>query len=266
MEYKKDKNIDILIRDTVFFGNNLAHFTFKRTVKIAKAVYLVSEIIKDIEPVKWSLRTVSASMMELGSIKDIRQFVGDVAVKINSIKSLVLLANFSKNVSDMNTSVIIRECDDLLFSLSDLDAFNKQYLALDKTFFDVAKAEEVSPFLSVIQNEKNNQLLAENYKGHVKDRELDMSFIKPSRPVFNKPVGQETQAGVLRDNAKVGRRKQILDIIQSTGEVTIKDISSLIKDCSEKTIQRELIGLLSDGLIKRTGDRRWSKYSLKVSV
>ena len=58
------------------------------------------------------------------------------------------------------------------------------------------------------------------------------------------------------------RRSKILLIIKQKKEVTIKDISSSIKDCSEKTIQRELNSLLSEKVIKKTGERRWSKYLL----
>jgi predicted HTH transcriptional regulator len=42
--------------------------------------------------------------------------------------------------------------------------------------------------------------------------------------------------------------------------VSIKDIRTAITGCSEKTIQRELANLISQGLIKREGERRWSVY------
>lgn len=58
------------------------------------------------------------------------------------------------------------------------------------------------------------------------------------------------------------RRERVLNVIRDKGEVTIKDISENIKDCSEKTIQRELTDLIKDNIIMREGDRRWSKYKL----
>jgi hypothetical protein len=36
----------------------------------------------------------------------------------------------------------------------------------------------------------------------------------------------------------------------------------MIKDCSEKTIQRELIVLVSEKVVKKEGERRWSVYSI----
>jgi DeoR/GlpR family transcriptional regulator of sugar metabolism len=63
-------------------------------------------------------------------------------------------------------------------------------------------------------------------------------------------------------DSKSDRRQSILDVVKQKREVTIKDISSVVLDCSEKTIQRELNDLLLQGLIKKTGERRWSKYSV----
>ncbi len=58
------------------------------------------------------------------------------------------------------------------------------------------------------------------------------------------------------------RRVRIATILGAKGEATIKDISEIITDVSEKTIQRELNAMIEDSVVKRQGERRWSKYSL----
>lgn len=58
------------------------------------------------------------------------------------------------------------------------------------------------------------------------------------------------------------RRTRILTILGAKGEATIKDISEIITDVSEKTIQRELNAMIEEMAVKRQGERRWSKYSL----
>ena len=60
----------------------------------------------------------------------------------------------------------------------------------------------------------------------------------------------------------VSRRDRIIDILRDNPWATIKDISSAITDCSEKTIQRELISMINDNVVVREGERRWSKYKL----
>lgn len=58
------------------------------------------------------------------------------------------------------------------------------------------------------------------------------------------------------------RTERIMSIIRDKGQVSIKDLSDAITDVSEKTIQRELLSLVSQGQISKTGERRWSRYSL----
>ena len=61
----------------------------------------------------------------------------------------------------------------------------------------------------------------------------------------------------------VGRRERIKTVLAAKGNASIKDISDIVSDCSEKTIQRELNAMIEDNLVQRQGERRWSMYSLK---
>jgi hypothetical protein len=56
------------------------------------------------------------------------------------------------------------------------------------------------------------------------------------------------------------RASRILQYIKEKKSASIKDIAAVVRDCSEKTIQRELTALIDKGLIKRIGERRWSQY------
>lgn len=77
----------------------------------------------------------------------------------------------------------------------------------------------------------------------------------PLRTMTSDPAHRVPEGGL-------DRRERILGIIRDKGQVTIKDVSSIITDCSEKTIQRELMSLISERLITKEGERRWSKYAL----
>ncbi|MDZ4225877.1 MAG: DeoR family transcriptional regulator [Patescibacteria group bacterium] len=52
----------------------------------------------------------------------------------------------------------------------------------------------------------------------------------------------------------------ILDFVKTNNEVSIKDIAAVVRDCSEKTIQRDLNTMIERGLVVRQGERRWSTY------
>jgi DNA-binding transcriptional ArsR family regulator len=58
------------------------------------------------------------------------------------------------------------------------------------------------------------------------------------------------------------RQETILAVIKDKQTASIKDISTLIRGVSEKTIQRELASLIGAGKVKKEGERRWSTYSL----
>lgn len=58
------------------------------------------------------------------------------------------------------------------------------------------------------------------------------------------------------------RRERIKTILEAKKEATIKDISEIITDVSEKTIQRELNAMIEENIVKRQGERRWSRYSM----
>ena len=58
------------------------------------------------------------------------------------------------------------------------------------------------------------------------------------------------------------REDSVIAIVKEKGNVTIRDISSVIKDCSEKTLQRTLLALVEKGTLTKEGERRWSTYRL----
>lgn len=56
------------------------------------------------------------------------------------------------------------------------------------------------------------------------------------------------------------RAEAILNFVRKNNGVSIKDIAEEVRNCSEKTIQRELTSLIHQGLVQREGERRWSVY------
>ncbi len=89
-----------------------------------------------------------------------------------------------------------------------------------------------------------------------------VSDTRMSHSVFNSPIQKDTSKGQNGAASKghSERTQRILDYIRRQGSVSIKEIASTIKGCSEKTIQRELISLIQAGLVRRVGERRWSHY------
>ena len=75
---------------------------------------------------------------------------------------------------------------------------------------------------------------------------------------LEKPASKEDPVKDKKDS----RQARILTLLRAQSHLSIKDFAAVIPDCSEKTIQRELLELVEKGVIKKEGERRWSTYSL----
>ncbi len=227
------------IENTMFFGTG-SDFIFicKKTEKLASAIYLVTNLLSDNEPIKWSLRKkVSELLSFIITYKDIRQselpnFFHSVKTKVLEIVSLLEVSLSAGLISKMNFSIIKDEFNNLL------DLFN----TTSKTDY----SNEIIP-KKFFENTENNSNIYIS-KNISNDSIKDTVSLKDST--------------VFKSN---NRQSIILGLLKKKKDLTIKDISLVIRDVSEKTIQRELISLIEAGIIVKNGERRWSKYSLKNS-
>ncbi len=264
---KKDKNNQSEFNDP-FKWKSLGFFTpeeyllyiFKKTEKITAAIYLVSGLLKDNEPMKWELRDHGMELMS-SSFMASSNVPGDKNAVIQSLFtsaletiSLLNVARISGMVSDMNHSLLVSEIDNVVRLLRDRlaeSAENAGYV-LSENFF------------------KTPDMFSTGFKsGNVGNRLDDSSGFKGQNskiqnPNFKNPSTAASLQGHSSTQVKKSQRQEIIiNVLKGQSNLTIKDFSKVIKDCSEKTIQRELIELLKMGVIKKEGERRWSKYSLK---
>lgn len=123
-----------------------------------------------------------------------------------------------------------------------------------------------SEVLSVLQNEIDAVLRGtQRYIGE--ETNVLFSSIEEREPVKKQKNTRSLSTPLLQDGqlsavSTSDRRARIKTILEAKGEATIRDISDIIKDISEKTIQRELNAMIEDNVVKRQGERRWSKYSI----
>lgn len=224
-------------------------FLYKKTEKLATALYMVTNLFGDAEPMKWTLRTKVSNLLSfIIGFKDVlesreHEFSNEVKTKVLEIVSLLEVASRSGIVSPMNFAILKSEFMNLVQALSSFkkDIEQGTQFALPKTFFEVSKPRQQD----VSKNEGQHD---EGYKRHGAD-------IKDDDVLYKKEEGQSLFK-------KTNRQTIIINLIKKKKELTIKDIAEVIRDCSEKTIQRELVALIGAGVLKKVGERRWSKYSL----
>jgi hypothetical protein len=234
------KNHDII---SFFEDDGVFVFVYKKTEKLASAVYMITNLFSDNEPMKWTLRKkVSDLVSFILTYKDIGQievsdFVHTTRTKVLELVSLLEVSFVGGLVSPMNFNVLKNEFTNLISTLESESGSHREVSkeSISSNFFNIPESS-LRPSLT-----KNTM-----YKNEV-------SAIKD---IMGAPL-------VTKDEFKRSNRQNIiLALIKKKKEVTIKDIAMIIKDCSEKTIQRELISFIEAGVLKRVGERRWSKYML----
>lgn len=128
-----------------------------------------------------------------------------------------------------------------------------------------------------VQSQAQTSRPHSNQEAIVRDTRQANEFVRPMRTpesVSQPQTPAQTQRPILRDvpsvrthgeNGSSERRSIILNKIKEKPSVNVRDLADSIPHVSEKTIQRELLAMVSEGLLVKRGERRWSTYSLRIS-
>lgn len=253
------------------FFNNAPLFTFffKKTEKVITALYMVTGLLADAEPIKWKIRSLGAEMLSLtNSLKDKFSTERDSVVHalkshILEVSSLLDISKYAGLMSDMNVGILNNELKELgsMFERDASYGANSGSLIMDHSFFSTERTHDARTGAGAsIRNET-----VAYPKKHSDMHETPKAHAKPVRTLQSKDHADEGEFR-RKTEKKDHRRDAILAVIRKKGKVTIKDVSLTMQEVSEKTIQRELSALIEEGILKKEGERRWSRYSLAGSV
>ena len=211
---------------------------------------MVTNLFSEDEPLRIALRREAVSLLthtdtfQITKLRDMLRLSGDVGI-----------------ISDINTKILLEALD----TLKDVDVAKKDTL-------------EIAPILKV----SNNTTIKDTHTD-IDTTEVDdtlVSEVSQDQPVSlyaNPQVHDQIIINTKAQKTSVpkpaissvvaldigARRKKILEVVKSKGQATIHEFIESIQGCSSKTIQRELTSLVLSGTLKKTGERRWSRYSLK---
>lgn len=269
----------------------------KKSERLVTAMYLVTDLMSDNEPIKHGLRKNSVSLLSSmnslsqSDVKDrVAEFKGSLR-SVTEIISLLHVASTTGIVSEMNghilmdgfrTLQIVLEKKQPILTKEMLLVENEEKLSLggdfssavSSTSYDVITPlamarnqvvkEEDRRTYEAFRKSRLSTMLSVNNKGqnNIKDNNLKSSNTESIRDNLIQHAGV-SQGATSFQVKKSSRREEILALLVKGVDVSIKDISMRIRGCSEKTIQRELNNLLRDGVVERIGEKRWSRYVLK---
>ncbi len=247
-----------------FLGDSYLPYVFKKTEKISAALYMVSELLKDSEPLKWELRECSILMLSTALSMNGAEPIDKSALVqtfFNSALEGITFLNVALIgglVSPMNHSILIREIESIASLIKERvaeDTSRAGYVLSDAFF----KTDEL-PFRS---NASNASGASNSSQGQQQLQQ--QSPASSARNVLDKQLQDKhrDESAVAIKDKKNDRQSQIILLLKKDSNLTIKDFAKVVHDCSEKTIQRELLELVDKGIVKKVGERRWSRYSLK---
>ena len=224
--------------------NKKTNLVIKRQVQVeavSRAIYLITDLFDKDEPLRMSLRRSAIECIDNSDKKE-------------SFLKLISLISLSKNVgliTDMNASILINVLN------SKVEYLNNK---VDENRSDIDVSQLIKEEREVIDK-------VETAVVSIDDRVDEIEKVENKKPqntsitIHNNTQNIKTITNISMDIGS--RRKRILEIVKTRGAVTINEFMDSIKGCSSKTIQRELTSLVLSGNLKKTGERRWSKYSLK---
>jgi len=254
------KGQNSLSRYSDFLPNRVKEsaFLYKKTERLVVATYMVSDLMPLAEPLRLAVRGQALHLLEDNMDLVYSNLEAEKKIVLNNLSADVLelvalleAGKLSGLISVSNTELLKDEFFGFLDALKNY--VERPALPMfSSDFFDVSEAvmgttEATSSSSAVVPRPTESSVVRSVQKDN---------FTPKARA---KSGHLDTGAGkVKKDN----RRSSIVALLKRNKELSIKDFSNVIKDCSEKTIQRELNDMLEEGVLKRVGERRWSKYSL----
>ncbi len=233
------------------------NYIYQKSQRLGSALYLVTGLIKDIDPLKWRLREAALDLLSQNlsltnsSFDERKSILSNVASLCLEIVSMSEIGHSAGIISTMNFNILRKEFFSLIKVMEDRigDKELSSSFVLSDSFFKVDENLLAQPKTAESQVDKGHNKDVMSFRQNVLYTQSPKSFEnKPKEAIKDK---------------KTDRQKLIIDAIKRAKEVTIKDLLSVISDCSEKTIQRELLSLVDKGVLRKVGERRWSKYTLK---
>ena len=218
-----------------------------KAYRLAAAVFMIAGVMDQDEELRTKIKQLSLNLVSLSvnlkdrNISDVKKIILDLEKNSLELMSMLDIASVAGLISKMNGDIIKSEFQAFVAELENFaSGFEEnRSVSVKNIFTEPAVAEAASP---------------------------EKGIAPPAPAVYGRPNPAKPASGNGSKNGNGLRRKDlrknmIFEFVKGHNNVSIKDIVPNVTGCSEKTVQRELIALIKEGKIKKTGERRWSKYS-----
>ncbi len=229
--------LDKSIFSNVFDKDIKRVYIYKKAERLAKAIHLITPAFKNSVALREKLDTIAVGLVE-AAIAPPALTRSALSRELLALSSVLSIARAGSLLSPMNADLIARESHLLL---QEVALYEEPRLIL-----------EDAPTLAALSKSSGQ-------------RAVEGAKLTAARAVSEaRSKGHSEIKGQLVSDTygKVPRQEAILEVLKAKGPSYIKDISTIIRDVSEKTIQRELQAMILEGRVVKEGERRWTTYTL----
>jgi hypothetical protein len=255
----------------IFSEDPKLSFLYKKTERVTAALYLVTNLLPTSEPLRIRLRECGLAILsEALSFMDAQLpsaqvWAQRISMAATEMEALLTVARIAGAVSEMNTSLLSREYDTVAKisqEYADSRAVPLGQIRLSEDFFASNTPTPIEHTPPAALSKPTPSALPPR----VFPKNISADVTMPPAASRGVPVERaasrvERQSGKVADK-KLDRRDRIIILLKKQPRISIKDAAEAIPDCSEKTLQRELLTLVEEGVVVKIGERRWSTYTL----
>lgn len=285
------RDIGFHIKDT-----NLS-FSYTKSKKLVTALFMVTDIMDKDELIRNKLRKIGLEIIsDISSYSSRTEYASlGLLSKISETISLLDISADIGLVSDMNRAVLKKEF--YLFKRSVENFLGNRNPYGEEAIADLFKEEEIEKKEIEEKREVSHKLFEVKQEYSIGHQRQHIERLKKAIGHSPTNIGLQKGSTLLnalkeieaknkskaplpsknipkiydknKDNsAKSERRDEIVNVIKDNPNgLTITEVRSLSKGqfttMSEKTLQRELVSLVKDNILYKTGEKRWSRYFFK---
>ena len=230
--------------------------------KVAAAIHLVADVIESNQSLvmnlhKQSLATVQSGYRIIGKTHVKSDMVMDSVIMIDELTSLVEIGSIARSISRMNADIITGELQKIRQILIDLIMVIKK---TEQSFILSQYAVNHPVIQTEIMDDTLFETVLRDYQSKRHQQNIKTTLIQQSEQNDIQNDIETIKATSVNDIVRVGRQKDILNLIKSGKDTTLALLRLKIPEVSEKTLQRELATLIEMGLIRKEGNKRWTTY------
>ncbi len=237
--------------------------------KVMKATYMITNLFPKHETLASTLQNtvIFTQQCLFNYVRDNNKKSLDKSrYYLYELISLYNVAHSIDIISEMNHQILEKEILKLIQLITAEISLNSnnhiKKISLDHIF-------DKNNFISIHNDNRTHEPSFEIIKNITKSEKKIFQTTDKKEPIQKnkfspkkmsyKKIPQTPQRKISLKNK---RHENILNILKQKKDASATDVCSLFKDCSSKTIQRDLRELIKNKMVTKKGDRRWATYNL----